>query len=182
MSYKLDLSKIYNHIIYKNTQSEETISQTHSYLHGVNKIHIVEEKVINFRCFNVDFNLDSGNSQFDNISCDGDILYVNNHTCKIICFLGFSEMGTICDNVTLSTSQENIKVPLVLKTFHTNNFKGIDDVGINSNCKIALSCLGDDMQKHYIYFWETDINTENPIIKIQLPVNRTLHILAITLE
>ena len=181
MSYQIDLSAKYNNIIYRSSPTRSDLENLPQSLHGVRNIHIIDKKMDNLKCFGIDFKFIYSN-KYDNISCDGEIILIPNNVFKSISFLGFSEMGTICDDVIIQTKTERIKIPLVLKTIHTDNIKGIDDVGPNSNCKEAFACLGDDGQKHYIYFWEYVFEEEHAIKNIKLPVNRALHIMAITLK
>ena len=89
-------------------------------------------------------------------------------------------MGTVCDEVMINTIDKSVlSVPLVLKTFHSDNFKGIDDGEKNSECKLAFYMNGDDEQKHGVFFWKVELLKNCDINSIELPVNCSMHLFAI---
>ena len=173
MCFPLDLSKYYNHIIYKNDSIEDNPDLNKKSIYGLphfKNIHIIDKK------------FSSENSIFDNLMCDGQNIYINKNNINNIAFLGFSEMGTVCDEVMINTIDKSVlSVPLVLKTFHSDNFKGIDDGEKNSECKLAFYMNGDDEQKHGVFFWKVNLNKNYDINYLELPVNCSMHLFAITL-
>ena len=181
MYYKVDLSDNYNHTIYKDINYNKEISKLPISTHGIKNIHIIEKIKYNLQFFNIEFEWQPNKNLFDNISCDGNFIPIINNSYESISFIGFSEMGTICDDVIISTFERDIQIPLIMKTFHTNNFKGIDDFGPNNDCKKVVSLLGDDNQKHHLYFWKVIFDKYEKITAITLPVNRAIHIMCITL-
>lgn len=123
------------------------------------------------------------NNAFDNIMCDGQCVLVDINNIRRISFLGFSEMGTVCDDVKIHTEGGMvITIPLILKTFHSDSFKGIDDEKKNLDCKLAFYMNGDDGQKHGAYFWSINLSKNYNVKLIELPVNCSMHLFAITLN
>lgn len=182
MLCELDLSSNYNHIIYKQETIPNSLNLKTIYgIPHTKNIHIVSLKKEKINAFGIDFKCSSINNIFDNIMCDGQIINVERKKINGIAFLGFSEMGTVCDEINLGAKDTIIPMQIVLKTFHTDRFRGIDDIGKNAYCKLAFYVDGDDGQKHGIFFWK--INLLEPIVIdfIKLPVNCALHLMAITL-
>lgn len=185
MCFPLDLSKYYNHIIYKKDSIEDNSDLNKKSIYGLphfKNIHIIDKKIGNKNIFNIDFKFSSENNIFDNLMCDGQKIYIDKKNVNNIAFLGFSEMGTVCDEVMINTIDKSVlSVPLVLKTFHSDNFKGIDDGEKNSECKLAFYMNGDDEQKHGVFFWKVELLKNCDINSIELPVNCSMHLFAITL-
>lgn len=184
MFFTIDLSKYYNHIIYKNQTVENDINLNKKTIYGLphfNNILIVDKKRETVRAFNIDFYCACGKSIFDNVMCDGQVIEIERKEIKVIAFLGFCEMGTVCDEVRLHTDNNVISIPLVMKTFHSDNFKGIDDGEKNTDCKLAFYLNGDDKQKHGVFFWQVVLPRNYDINAIELPVNCAMHLFSITL-
>ena len=51
----------------------------------------------------------------------------------------------------------------------------------NSECKLAFYMNGDDEQKHGVFFWKVNLNKNYDINYLELPVNCSMHLFAITL-
>lgn len=184
MFFSVDLSNYYNHIIYKNEEAEKNEAFHKKTLYGlphVNNILITEKKKESIQAFDVEFQCARENSIFDNLMCDGQILEVPDVPTRSVAFLGFSEMGTVCDEVKLQTDDHEITIPLIMKTFHSDKFKGIDNVGKNAECKLALYLDGNDEQKHGVFFWRVPLSQTYGLKSIELPFNCAVHLFSITL-
>lgn len=185
MFLSVDLSNYYNHIIYKNEEIELNEAFHKKTVYGlphVNNILITDKKRESIKAFDVEFRCACENSIFDNLMCDGQILEVSDTPIRSIAFLGFSEMGTVCDEVKLHTDDHEITVPLIMKTFHSDKFKGIDNVGKNAECKLALYLNGTDGQKHGVFFWRVQFSQQYSLKSIELPANCAVHLFSITLS
>ena len=180
----LNVSKVFNHIFYQNDVIEANSQYNQKNIYGiphVNNILCTNKKESNREVFGVPFLSASDNDIFDNVMNDGQVINIQKQRIDAIAFLGFSEMGTVCDDVILYSNDKKIFIPLILKTFHTDKFKGIDDIGKNANCKLAFYLDGNDGQKHGVFFWQFNLTNQTSIDAIELPVNCSMHIMGITL-
>ena len=99
-----------------------------------------------------------------------------------ICFLGFCELGTVSERVVVYSEKAREEVSMLFKTFHTDSFQGLDTIGKNVDCIVASQAMGDDGQKHNLYYWECPITLTHPIVRIELPVNLSMHVMSILLK
>lgn len=183
--YFVNLSNYFNHIIYKNIFVENDPVLSNKAIYGLPhyiNTYIIDEKNPDVNVFGESFCCASKNDIFDNVVCDGQTIMIDEHDFKSVMFLGFCEMGTVCDTVKLYDGNNNNQIPLILKTFHSDKFKGIDDEGKNSQCKLAFYLNGDDGQKHGVFFWKVEFDENINVNYIELPVNCALHLMAITLK
>ena len=177
----INLSRYYNHIMYKGESNENFLERSIYGLPHFKNIHIIENKKEYIRYNQIYFHCASNSDIFDNIMCDSKIIEVNKKNISSILFLGFSEMGTVCDEVILHSKNKTKMIPIVLKTFHSDSFRGIDDNEKNKNCQLITYLDGDDGQKHGAYCWKFDLDESIDIDSIELPFNLSMHIMAITL-
>lgn len=185
-SYFVDLSHCFNHILFENASIENNPDLNNKAVYGLPhfiNIHVVDKKKDVVNVFGEKFCCASQKDIYDNVMCDGQIIMVDDHSVSSVMFLGFCEMGTVRDTVKLHTDDNSvIQVSLILKTFHSDKFKGIDDEGENVQCKLAYYLQGDDGQKHGVYFWKVNLKKAVNIRSIELPINCTMHLMAITLK
>lgn len=114
------------------------------------------------------------------MSCDAQTLILHAINADEICFLGFSEFGTICDTYTVGYQQYDKQYDFVFKTLHTNDRQGLETER-NNRCVTAERLFGSDGQKHGLYLWRQALDRAQVIQRIVLPVNLSIHILAISL-
>lgn len=121
----------------------------------------------------------------DNICCDGQqIPLPSKISAKKIHLIGFCELGTVCEQLTLSFTDGTKKdYDFVFKTLHSNTWQGLDDNERNSKCTPSFYMRGDDGQKHNMYSWAISLdNTPYNLTKMILPVNLSMHIVSIVIE
>ena len=94
-----------------------------------------------------------------------------------ICFLGFCELGTVSERVVVYSEKAREEVSMLFKTFHTDSFQGLDTIGKNVDCIVASQAMGDNL-----YYWECPITLTHPIVRIELPVNLSMHVMSILLK
>ena len=186
MYFNVNLSKYYNHIIYENKLIESNDKMDKRTIYGLphnNNINIIDKKELCKTIFGIRFQFAEEGCIFDNLMCDCQTIEIFLKSISEIYLLGFSEMGTVLDEIVLHTSDEKkVVVPFVFKTFHSDSFRGIDNDGINSRCQLAFFANGNDGQKHGVYFWKIDLKKTYNIDYMVLPPNCSMHIMAITVK
>lgn len=172
--YNIDLTHEFNHKIFEFRRKK----LFRKYFCGVNDFYLVNDLT------NDDTRYKRGSHlKYDNLYCDGQTLCVDRKMkCMGIEIIGFSEFGTISENVNIYTyCNKMIECEFVMKSIQTNNFQGIDDNKKNKKCCVLRKFWGSDKQKHSIYSWKIKLNDSIEIEKIILPVNNAIHILSIEL-
>ena len=109
----------------------------------------------------------------------GQTLLLHDVNASEICFLGFSEFGTIRDTYTIGYQQFEKEFDFVFKTLHTHGWQGIESEQ-NNRCIPVLQTFGSDGQKHRLYVWRQILDKTQKINKIVLPVNLSIHIVAMS--
>ncbi|RCX20094.1 hypothetical protein DFR58_102163 [Anaerobacterium chartisolvens] len=126
---------------------------------------------------------DSSIDKYDNISCEGEVIYTPDLMCTSVCFLGLSDTSNLKDKVRLifsDGSSGEIEI-LFYKWLQGENLY-ITDIK-NEDCKIALKSIKDNASIGYIYSYEAKVPEDGKRLScIVLPINPCLHILSITLK
>lgn len=186
MNFCLNLDKYFNHRLFKSYMWEMRTDLEKRKYYGIPHyidIHIIDKCFTNFSYKGVLFKHNkNADSSFDNIICDGQYIEMKENLINCIYVLGFCEYGTVCDNIILHTEYKDISVPIVMKTFHSDSLKGLNDVGENKNCEFVFYLNGDDGQKHSVYFWKSIVEKNEKIKGIELPVNLSMHIMALSVN
>lgn len=115
----LNLSSIYNHILYHSDEIATNSQYNQKKIYGIphiNNIFSLNKKEAKREIFNIPFLSASDKDIFDNIMSDGQVLNIRKQNIDAIAFLGFSEMGTVCDEVILYSNKKN---------FNTFDFKNV---------------------------------------------------------
>ena len=185
MNHYLALTPYFNHIILQHEDVETLGLPNIMCQYGVKGIHLLRQSFDNISVNSLEYTLPQSNGftvPYDNVLCDGQQIPVESFTAAKICFLGFCELGTVSEQVIVFSDDDAEEVPLLLKTFHTDSFQGLDTIGRNRDCILASQVMGDDGQKHNLYYWDSPISLMRPIVKIELPVNLCMHVMAIMLK
>lgn len=118
----------------------------------------------------------------DNVTCNGQVVFFPCIQASYIGFVGFSELGTISDRVTISGEKGYEKnINIVMKTIHTTATRFALESDNNKKCKVAMTFEGIDGQMHHFYCWKSYIGICKVVNKIILPVNSTIHLVNIIL-
>lgn len=171
----MDLSMLFENAVF---QPLPTVSNIQIGINGLYLEEFVSAPLVRtYGC--VDFQIQKNAEGFDNLSCDGQTLTLQDVRVNEICFLGFSEFGTVCDSYTVGYQQCEKQFDFVFKTLHTNDRQGLETER-NNRCVVAERFWGSDGQKHGLYLWRQELDGTKAIHKIILPVNLSIHILAIS--
>ena len=169
----VDLIDFYNHIILPKGNIPESVSSNKS-VFGVNGVVLVEQPILpNKNCL-----IQSNNGFFDNIVCDGQAINTDLCMVKKLTIVGFSELGTVKENIIITHEDEEYRYEFVMKTFHTNYNYSVENT-LNKKCKRISVALGSDGQNHNIFSYDIDLKTPIKIKRLLLPVNLSVHILFI---
>ena len=185
MSYIVDLNEYFNHAMVKSNFWDMYSMDDKISIYGVPhqyNIHIVDDIFMKYQFGDIDFKIEKNSiTQYDNIICDGQTIKINNSDVFKLSIMGFCEYGTVKESIKLY-GDDNYVIDFVLKTFHTDAYKGLNDTGYNTTCKIGTKILGDDGQKHPVYYWsKADFHFSN-VYKIELPTNLSLHIFSLSIN
>jgi len=139
----------------------------------------LEEFVID----NVPFTFpDKSPQKYDNIICEEQTIVVPPNKYKMLCILGFCELGDFSEKVILQYddgTHEEIEV------YFLDWWRGFSwQYDINTGCKVALKAnIYAKVIPHYIYYNKRIITNSNKVLRsIELPYSPNMHILGITLE
>ncbi|MFQ9799693.1 MAG: hypothetical protein ACLR23_13055 [Clostridia bacterium] len=184
MNKYLDLTPSYNHIIFQHDDMETARLSNSKCQYGVKGIHLLKQNFDGLSVKGLEYDLPhhEGPIPFDNLICDGQQIAVEAFVADRICFLGFCELGTVSERVVVYSEKAREEVSMLFKTFHTDSFQGLDTIGKNVDCIVASQAMGDDGQKHNLYYWECPITLTHPIVRIELPVNLSMHVMSILLK
>lgn len=184
MDKYLDLTPFYNHLIFLQSDIETAKLSNSKCQYGVKGIHLLKQSFVSISIKGLDYDLPqhTGSIPYDNLICDGQQITVEAFMAVKICFLGFCELGTVSERVVVYSEKASEEVSMLFKTFHTDSFQGLDTIGKNKDCILASQVMGDDGQMHNLYYWECPITLTHPIIRIELPVNLSMHVMSILLK
>ena len=115
------------------------------------------------------------------IKCDGQKIPIVPTKIKKIAFLGYSEYGTVKDEILLHTAMSSIQKGIVFRSYQTNSFQGIDDSETNRRSTPLFQLRGSDGQVHNIYYYIAELGSVEEVVQIDIPINLSLYIMAITL-
>lgn len=177
---QIDLTSFYNHSIRYNNLLENSDPNLKQSIYGVYGIVLTDEmdeiEISNSVKFKFNKNITNG---FDNLICDGQTILLSATDIENIYIIGFCELGTVSEIIKIQDTECLHDYEFVLKTFHTNSVQGIDENEKNSKCKLIKKYVGSDGQKHNIFSWQIKLKQKTDISEIILPVNLSLHIMAI---
>lgn len=139
--------------------------------------YLFEKKVVRMR--DVDFLVHGELSRYDNIICNGQEIAIHNNGYSRMVFLGFNEFGNYEDVFRLIDISKNIIERKVFFNGFTQVIEGLYECELDSRCTVADTLLANGYISVNIYISEIEISRD--IIKLILPVNPELHILAISL-
>lgn len=178
---QIDLKSYFNHTIRYNQKIEKFSDSEKSKIYGVNKILLAED-LDAVLCSNTHmlFNLeDNIFNIFDNIVCDGQKISIFLKNIKTIGIMGFTDYGTVSESMTIiDFKNARKKVDFVLKTFHTNPNQSIENYK-TKKCTLLKKYMGNDGQKHNVFSYDIDLDSFMDIKQIILPINLSIHIMAI---
>lgn len=121
--------------------------------------------------------------QYDNISCEGQIIDVNNRLCKSIYCVGFCEWGDMCGEVALNYQNGTVRHSNLFfyDWYRTSRDFFLYDVK-DENCSIfSISETMKGRKALYLYTISLDFGNGS-LNTIQLPYIPNMHIFSITLE
>ena len=171
----MDLSKFFDNAVFQPIPAVSNVQI------GIDGLYLIESifspKICTYE--NIDFQIQKNTEGFDNLSCDGQTLLLHDVNASEICFLGFSEFGTIRDTYTIGYQQFEKEFDFVFKTLHTHGWQGVESEQ-NNRCIPVLQTFGSDGQKHRLYVWRQILDKTQKINKIVLPVNLSIHIVAMS--
>lgn len=172
----MDLSAFFDNAVFEPVPAVANVQI------GINGLHLTESVLSpTVRTYDgVDFRIQKNAQGFDNLSCDGQTLTLPAVYADEVCFLGFNEFGTVCDSYIVGYRQNEEPFDFVFKTFHTNSRQGIDNER-NNRCITAERLFGSDGQKHGLFLWRQSLSLASEVCRLVLPVNLSIHILAISL-
>lgn len=126
---------------------------------------------------------DKSIDEYDNISCEGEVIFTPNLSCTSICFLGLSDSINMKDQVKLTfLDGSSEKIDIFFYKWHKGNKFYINET-TDEKCEIALKSIKDKATTGYIYSYKATVSAcEKNLSSIELPFNPCLHILSITLK
>lgn len=173
----LNLFDFYNHIIFEKKHIDDSICLNKA-IYGIDGIVLVEVPNMYDMCISIK-DLFNHQKLYDNIVCDGQVVFTNLNSVKKINIIGFSEYGTVHDELIIVTDEnKHFSFEFALKTFHTNYNHSIENV-INKKCTRFCSALGSDGQIHNFFSYEINLKKSTNIKEIKLPINLSIHIVGI---
>ena len=185
MNYCLDISSYFNHKLFESElwdKKEELEKKKYYGIPHTMDIHVINKDLPDRYYDDTIIHEAIKDSLYDNIMCDGQRIEIVPRNIRGITILGFCESGTVRDEIVLHGNGDDIIVPIIMKPFHSDSLKGLNDVGDNKNCQLAFYLDGDDGQKHSVYYWKTAFEANEKISSIELPVNLSIHILEISIN
>lgn len=176
---QIDITSYFNHRIKYYTKYEKIGFSNTKSIYGVNGITITE-KIDTICCNKIQVGICSNsNGDYDNIACDGQKIFIDSIIADSINIIGFCEFGTVSEELKIYDNDICHSFEFVLKTFHTNANQGIDNSERNNKCQLIAKFMGNDNQKHNFYSYKIDFYKKLIVKSITLPINLSLHILAI---
>jgi len=136
---------------------------------------------------NVHFSLpEKSENNFDNVTCEEQIIDVPREIYTSIHVLGLCEYGNYCDNFRLNYSDGSMEyVSIFLKDWEL----GVRSWGIGftpqitQKCRVVLETKNDHDETRYMYMCSSKLPPKSELLEsIELPYNPYMHIFAITLE
>lgn len=178
MNYEISIDECLDHKIFYSHMPENYGE------YGVSGLCIIDENYnnenVSIRYNDINFRCKGAFSEFDNVICNKQHIYIRHKNVKSMFFLGFNEFGNYEDDIIiLDNSKNEIRKKIFFYGFN-QLLDTLYSIEMNDYCNIAVNTLANEYMNVSIYGFELKLEGQD-VEEIILPDNPEMHIMAISL-